>query len=470
MMGDPFTQALRSEDLMEKLAANPETRKHLADQGFLEQLKKLQAMATDPAIDFSDWNKASEVSQKVARTAANDPRLMQALMVLQGFGLTVDESDYKKAETMGDMPRREPVQLEHLQLVQGITSADEAKAKGNEFFKKGKLSEALAHYDRGVELLRNEEEAPAAAIATLLSNASLCLLKLKWPDRAKKNASKAIALIRAAEDDSFDQSKLFYRRAMASEQLKEFDLAVDDMLRACQQAHRAGLDPAEQQRLRKEVERLKKLKTSKEEDKSKKKQEQENEKIAEVQRVQGAQLSEKAKKNDVPAGNSTVDNTVPDAPGGGSYIKEQDFSHWTLRKVSEAVQRLKHKGSSGCTLETVRLDEDQSKIQASITMKKGKRALYYEMDLHISWSGKAASQLKPADGTAELQGVIRVYNIAHDTKFELGGDANTSYIYSLGWDHRLSGPWVEDIRTEAAELFDLVAAKVDAVIEELRKK
>jgi len=446
---DPFTQALRSNDLMDKLAANPDTRQHLADPGFMEQLRKLQAIAADPTVDWSDWTKASEVSQKIARSSANDPRIMQALMVLQGFGLTVEEKDLKRAEEQGDMPRREPVQLEHLQLVQGITNPDEAKSKGNDYFKQGKLSAALAHYEHGVEILRNQEEASAAALATLLSNASLCLLKLKWPDRAKKSASKAIALIRAAEDESFDQSKLFYRRAMASEQL--------NMLRACQQAHRSGLEPAEQQRLRNEVERLKKLKALKEEDNSKKLQERQNEKAAEVQRVQGTKLDEKTKK----------EQSV-EAPGGGSYLKEQDFSHWTLRKVSEALKGLKHKGNSGCKLETTSLDEEKSKVQASITMKKGQRALYYEMDLHVNWKGIAATNL--ATGSEALPGVIRVYNIAHDTKFELGGDPNTSYIYSLGWDQRHSGPWVEDLRTEAAELFDLVAAKVDAVVQELHKK
>lgn len=82
-----------------------------------------------------------------------------------------------------------------------------------------------------------------------------------------------------------------------------------------------------------------------------------------------------------------------------------------------------------------------------------------------------------------MKGLIRVYNIAHDTKFELGGDENTSYMYQLGWDQRVSGSWAEALKLEAAELFDLVALKawcqqhastpgwqVDGVIKELRKK
>lgn len=114
--------------------------------------------------------------------------------------------------------------------------------------------------------------------------------------------------------------------------------------------------------------------------------------------------------------------------------------------------------------------KEESKVQASITTKKGSRALYYEMDLHLTWKAKAARSLAPADGADELPGVIRLYNIAHDTKFELGGDENTSYMYQLGWDQRLKGAWVEDLTVEAAELFDILSLKVDAVIRELRKK
>merc|ERR1711957_1028049 len=125
-----------------------------------------------------------------------------------------------------------------------------------------------------------------------------------------------------------------------------------------------------------------------------------------------------------------------------------------------------HRGDSGCNIEVLELNEEQSKIEASISTKRGVRALFYEMDLHLTWKGRAGPKLKPASGPSEMQGVFRLYNVAHDTKFQLGGDENTSYIYSMGFDHRLSGPWVEDIKTEAGELFDYVAASMDEVIAE----
>jgi len=455
-MQDPFTAALKEPNLFERLASFAEVRQHMADPGFVDQIEKLRDLAADPALEDADITKRAAVGQKIAQAGHKDPRIMQALMALQGQGLIVDEKDIKKAEDFGDMKRREPVQLREMQLVKDLTDPDEAKAKGNQYFKQGDFAAALAHYEKGVELLRACDTVQASAIATLLSNSAQCFLKLKWPERAKKSASMAIATIRHVQDESFDQSKLFFRRALANEQLGDFDMAVDDMARALRQAKQSNLSLAEQHRLKGEIDRLKKLKESDEERNAKKKKEQENEQLAEVQRVQGEKLQDK----------KVQEVCVP----SNEYLKEQDFTHWTTRQIQQIVKGIVHIGDSGCRIETGELNEDQSKIQASITTKKGTRALYYEMDLHISWKGKAAKKLKPDDAPGDLPGVIRVYNIAHDTKFELGGDENTSYIYSLGWDHRVSGPWVEDLRVEAAELFDKIAAKVDSVIEELKKK
>lgn len=268
----------------------------------------------------------------------------------------------------------------------------------------------------------------------------------------------AISALRSAGDESFDQSKLFYRRALACEMNKELNTAVDDMARALQQAKKGSASVAEQHRLKGEIDRLKKLKASQEDWEEKQKREQEGEKKAEVQRMQGTKLEKPHAAKAAPA---TAE----------SYFTEQDFSHLATRRMVEAVKGLRHKGASGCEIEITSLDEEKSKVQASITTKRGSRALYYDMDLHCNWKSTASPKLEPTDGSkGEMQGLIRVYNIAHDTKFELGGDENTSYMYMLGWDQRRKGKWVEDISTEAAELFDIVAVKVDGVIRELREK
>ncbi|CAK9009873.1 unnamed protein product [Durusdinium trenchii] len=437
---DPLTASLQEEKLLEKLAQHAEVRQHMADQGFLKELERLQQLAC---------SEEPGVGQKVALAAQKDPRIMQALMALQGHGLVVDESDLKKAERVGDMPRREPVQLEQLLLVKDLQDPEEARLKGNEHFKAGRVSEALAHYEKGLELFQGKAEVPAAAVATLLSNAALCYLKLQWPERAKKKATTAIVAIKQAGTGDFDQSKLYYRRALAC--VPWLGMAVDDMLCAFQHAKgtaagaAAALSLAEQHRLKGEVERLKKLKSSAEADMVKKQQEKENEKTAEVQRLQGTKLKKEGQQGQ----------------HYSEYLAEQDFSHWALQRVKEGVLGVTHTAQNGATIEIVELQE-HSKVSASITNKKGQRALYYDMDLHCAWLGKSAGN--------EMKGLIRVYNIAHDTKFELGGDENTSYMYQLGWDQRVSGSWAEALKTEAAELFDLVALKVDRVIKELRAK
>merc|ERR1712118_367940 len=153
-------------------------------------------------------------------------------------------------------------------------------------------------------------------------------------------------------DTTFDQSKLFYRRGLACEQLKEYPLAVDDMARALQQAKKAELSLAEQHKLKGEWGRLKKLKVSNESHDAKKQEERDNERNAEVERMQGSSLGENTKPNA---------RAVP-LIDDGSYIKEQDFSHWAKKQVLGAIQGICHKGASGCSIEVVELQEGPSKI------------------------------------------------------------------------------------------------------------
>lgn len=460
---DPFTKVFQSPDLFERLASFESVRKHLADPGFLSQLQKLQALATDEHRDWGDLTSCAEVGRSIALASQKDPRIMQALMALQGHDLRVEETDLRRAESFGDMPRRAPLQLEQLMQTRDLSDPEEARLKGNERFKANDYAAALAHYEKGLEILRCRASSAApepAQIATLLSNAAQCLLNLKWPEKAKDAATEAIAIVRAQDQSKliFDQAKLFYRRGLAFEQMGDFARALDDMDRALKQVQRrekSASNLTELQRLKAETARLQKLQASSLAEAEKKRHEQENERQAEVKRLQGAHLKKKEQ----------VERIVPSQ----DYISEQDFSHFAYQRLTELIPSIRHVSkASGCELQALELKPD-SKVQASITTKRGQRALYYEMDLHVTWRGKAAPKLAPV-GSEELQGLIRVYNIAHDTKFELGGDENTSYIYQLGWDRRLSGPWVDDLTTESAELFDLVAEQVAEVVRELRKK
>ena len=51
--------------------------------------------------------------------------------------------------------------------------------------------------------------------------------------------------------------------------------------------------------------------------------------------------------------------------------------------------------------------------------------------------------------TGEMVGVFRMYNVGQDTRFNPGGDKQTSYMYELGFDkkyHGQSEQWAETVR------------------------
>ena len=59
-----------------------------------------------------------------------------------------------------------------------------------------------------------------------------------------------------------------------------------------------------------------------------------------------------------------------------------------------------------------------------------------------------------------MQGVMKMYNVAQDTRFCLGGDKETSYMYEMGLPGQYHGacePWASQVKEEAAEIFELVS-------------
>jgi tetratricopeptide (TPR) repeat protein len=245
---DPFTDALLEPKLLQILRANRDVATHMADAEFCSVFEKLHAAARKLPKDQGhiDW---AAMRQKTAHEAFADPRVMRAIMTLHGPPAVASIDD--------QLP--DPVQAKHLEVVGGVDDAEVAKSAGNEFFKKGDLAMALAHYQRGITIAKMAEPVSLLLVVSLLSNASMCLLRLSWPDRAKSCTTQALRALQRNSDVEYDQSKLFYRRAMACEKLEEFAMAVDDLTRAFKEAQRVGLDVAEQQRLRNEIKRVKKL-------------------------------------------------------------------------------------------------------------------------------------------------------------------------------------------------------------------
>ena len=76
-------------------------------------------------------------------------------------------------------------------------------------------------------------------------------------------------------------------------------------------------------------------------------------------------------------------------------------------------------------------------------------------------SGDRVGRARDSYGT--MDGVLKMYNVGQDTKFELGGDKETSYMYELGFETKYHGacePWATQLKEKAGELFEAVSEMV----------
>ena len=99
-----------------------------------------------------------------------------------------------------------------------------------------------------------------------------------------------------------------------------------------------------------------------------------------------------------------------------------------------------------------------------VERKGEQRALFYELDFTTQWSIKLRD-------SGEYQGVIRVYNVGQDTKFVLGGDTDTSYMYQLGHARDLPEEILQSILEAGAELFEsLCVVTIPKILTEFESK
>lgn len=123
-------------------------------------------------------------------------------------------------------------------------------------------------------------------------------------------------------------------------------------------------------------------------------------------------------------------------------------------------------------------------MHASIQERRGRRALYYDLDLVLHWTGHCALGEQTsgeevghaAETTAHtMQGEFRLYNVGQDTQFHLGGDPHTSYLYTVGVPGQFHNDercelWARHLKYEASELFELVSTLVGQVVTDLVRK
>lgn len=479
MEATPF-DVFKRPDVMEQLRKHPLTRPYSLDSGFVKQVERIAN---------------TTCQQEQAAIGMADPRLVQAMGALSGWKetVTLTEKDMKHAEAVGDAPKRDAVQLPHYQYAYQYATPREAKDEGNRLFKEGDYPKALAcwarvrHLYQQMSLAATEEERakcafppPEADLATnLANNCAAALLKLGRPDEALKELDVAT---KAAEgmQTPFDLSKVYYRQAQAYEMIAkktinvvkaaaEWEHALEAIRAALTSAKAADARAKEAgnvtagtngtvTHLQRELRRYKEAEKAAQERVERHRAQELRDKEAERRRAKGllqhtapvAPEAEKRKEDGAIIGNPSQ-LTV-------GYVRDIDLSNFATSWMQREIVQVEHTWADG-SAKVDQLDTRQSEIHASIKEKRGKRALYYDLTLMFNWSAK--SKLGRGKGSyGEMQGIMKMYNIGQDTKFELGGDKETSYMFELGFHPKYHGecePWATQIKDEIAELFELVS-------------
>ena len=74
-----------------------------------------------------------------------------------------------------------------------------------------------------------------------------------------------------------------------------------------------------------------------------------------------------------------------------------------------------------------------------------------------------------------MRGEFRLYNVGQETTLRVGGDAHTSYLYSLGFPQQYHDDdacelWARHLKVEAAELFEIVGRLVERWVQDFVRK
>jgi len=193
---NPFVGA----GVLEKLRNDPRTKDYLNDPSYLKLISDLQQ------------NPQSMVDK------LKDPRVMTTLSVLLGFDMTgaaggADDDIEMETPSKPDppKPKEEPMEVE---LSEEKKKAIVEKDKGNEFYKQKKFEEALAQYDKAIELDPTE--------MTFLTNKAAVYFERKEYEECIKECEKAAEVGRENRADFKKFAKAYSRMAAAYTKLKDY--------------------------------------------------------------------------------------------------------------------------------------------------------------------------------------------------------------------------------------------------------
>ena len=289
---------------------------------------------------------------------------------------------------------------------------------------------------------------------------------------------------------AFDTSKAYYRRCKAREargKLKEAVADLKDCLtrtqRACDEAHAdGGAANPRYKALKLEVARLNaEYRTLQEREHAKWQATQAAKAQAkldlESEQMRGAGIALMEPKNPEPPkpkislmeleDSDDEEEEAPKAasayaPGG---VQEKDYSYWFRKELGARLKGVKHRFPSGGIIRTLGLHEASNQdISATVKVKNGKRALFYELDVTAEWVCETVKG-------RTLKGIVRLYNIAQDTSYCPGGDQNTSWIFSLGYGpDLLQGRDGQELLDEQSDIYEVNSRAIGEAIRELHRK
>lgn len=405
-----------ADDVVQKCMHVPELRKHVADAAFLRSLRNMATKAESAT--------SPELVTAATRELMSDPRLMQCAMLGAGVRLTVAEEDMQRAERVGEIEKRSPLKTDDIvEAMRRFDNVDDAKSQGTAAYKRGETARAVAYWCRALAIRRLNGLADDPELAsTMYSNIAQALLKLDHPKRAEQAATRALAYLDVPRDAfaplttrDLDEKrrKALYRRALSRERLKQYADALQDarivddaiLIARLQKflKHEASLREAKQKRVQEERD------------------------------VQGRRASGLSLSDDVYTSNDAL-----------GYLGERDYSNIFLSRIQKSVKDVQVDLGHGAFVQLVKCLSDQSSVSLSVTTKRGKRALYYDIDLVCSWEAhppQASFDISPSSSPDDeneeqrqpVTGTMRLYNVSQETKYQPGADQNVAYMYQLGY-------------------------------------
>ncbi|XP_047506803.1 stress-induced-phosphoprotein 1 [Pieris napi] len=194
---------LRTEQLFEKLKADPKTREWLDDPEYVKMVKKLGS-GSQGSLD----GKLME-----------DKRMLATLSVMLGvdLGSPMDVDQPAPEPKPTPPPKQEPPKPNYEDMPENRRLALQEKDIGNEFYKKKDFDNALLHYNKAIE--------HDPADITFYTNVAAVFFEQKEYEKCVKECEKAIEIGRENRADYKLIAKAFTRIGNAYKKMEQWKLA-----------------------------------------------------------------------------------------------------------------------------------------------------------------------------------------------------------------------------------------------------